>query len=204
MSQVGLIGMIALIPFVIKIFFGMLSDRFNFLRLGYRKPYILLGLFVQCLCLVVVPGINPGEQFGLFALLAFVLMSGQALYDTCTDGLALDTTPKEEEGTIQGIMVGGRALGVVLISAALGCHFTECRRGHRFAQRLVFSVARVVAELGPQQGFPVRRTESAIADAGCMDVPRRARAATRVVGDRTDRRRSEPGGAALRQPQDSK
>ena len=120
MSQVGLIGMIALIPFVIKIFFGMLSDRFNFLRLGYRKPYILLGLFVQCLCLVVVPGINPGEQFGLFALLAFVLMSGQALYDTCTDGLALDTTPKEEEGTIQGIMVGGRALGVVLISAALG------------------------------------------------------------------------------------
>jgi PAT family beta-lactamase induction signal transducer AmpG len=120
MSQVGLIGMIALIPFVIKIFFGMLSDRFNFLRLGFRKPYIILGLLVQCLCLLIAPSINPGEQFGLFALLAFVLMSGQALYDTCTDGLALDTTPKEEEGTIQGIMVGGRALGVVLISAALG------------------------------------------------------------------------------------
>ena len=120
MSQVGLIGIIALIPFVIKIFFGMLSDRFNFLRLGYRKPYILLGLLVQCLCLLVVPAVHPGEQFGLFALLAFVLMSGQALYDTCTDGLALDTTPKEEEGTIQGIMVGGRAMGVVLISAALG------------------------------------------------------------------------------------
>ncbi len=120
MSQVGLIGMIALIPFVIKIFFGMLSDRFNLLHLGYRKPYILFGLLVQCLCLVIAPSINPGSQFGLFALLAFVLMSGQALYDTCTDGLALDTTSKEEEGTIQGIMVGGRALGVVLISAALG------------------------------------------------------------------------------------
>jgi PAT family beta-lactamase induction signal transducer AmpG len=43
-----------------------------------------------------------------------------ALYDTCTDGLALDTTPPAEEGTVQGIMVGGRALGVVTISAALG------------------------------------------------------------------------------------
>ena len=68
MSQVGLIGMIALIPFVIKIFFGMLSDRFNLLRLGYRKPYILLGLLVQCVCLVIAPSINPGSQFGLFAL----------------------------------------------------------------------------------------------------------------------------------------
>lgn len=120
MGQVGLMGTIAIIPFIIKIFFGMLSDRFNLLRLGHRKPYILFGLLLQALCLLIVPAINPGSQFALFALLAFVLMSGQALYDTCTDGLALDTTPVEESGTIQGIMVGGRALGVVLISATLG------------------------------------------------------------------------------------
>jgi PAT family beta-lactamase induction signal transducer AmpG len=47
-------------------------------------------------------------------------MTGMALYDTCTDGLALDTTPPEDEGTVQGIMVAGRALGVVVISATLG------------------------------------------------------------------------------------
>ncbi len=120
MSQVGLIGTIALIPFVLKIFLGMLSDRVNLLGCGYRKPYIVIGLLVQFACLVMVPSVHPGQQFGIFALLAFVLMSGQALYDTCTDGLALDTTTKEEEGTVQGIMVGGRALGVVLISALLG------------------------------------------------------------------------------------
>lgn len=120
MSQVGLMGTIAITPFIIKIFFGMLSDKVNFFKLGHRKPYIIIGLLVQGLCLLIVPAINPGEQFGLFALLAFVLMAGQALYDTCTDGLALDTTPAEEEGTIQGFMVGGRALGVVIISAVLG------------------------------------------------------------------------------------
>ncbi len=120
MSQVGLIGAIALIPFVIKIFMGMISDRFNLFGLGYRKPYILIGLLVQCVCLLVVPYINPGKEFWLFALMAFILMMGQALYDTTTDGLALDTTAAEDQGTIQGIMVGGRALGVVLISAALG------------------------------------------------------------------------------------
>jgi PAT family beta-lactamase induction signal transducer AmpG len=109
-----------LIPFVIKIFMGMLSDQVNLFGLGYRKPYIVIGLLVQCICLLIVPTINPGQSFGLFALMAFTLMMGQALYDTTTDGLALDTTPPSEQGTIQGIMVGGRALGVVLISGVLG------------------------------------------------------------------------------------
>jgi PAT family beta-lactamase induction signal transducer AmpG len=120
MSQIGLVGTIGLIPFVLKIFLGMLSDRVNLFHLGHRKPFILIGLAVQAACLLVVPRINPGSQYWLYALLAFILMSGQALYDTCTDGLALDTTPKNEEGTIQGFMVGGRALGVVLISAVIG------------------------------------------------------------------------------------
>lgn len=120
MSDVGVIGLIAMIPFVIKIFFGMLSDRFNFFRLGHRKPYIIIGLLVQTICLLIVPTVQPDTQFWLFALLAFILMAGMALYDTCTDGLALDTTPVQEEGTIQSFMVGGRALGVVIISIILG------------------------------------------------------------------------------------
>lgn len=120
MQQIGIIGAIAMIPFILKIFLGMISDRFNFFSLGYRKPYILIGLMVQCLCLILVPFINPGTQFWLFALFAFLTMTGMALYDTATDGLALDTTPLEEQGVIQGFMVGGRAAGVVIVSATIG------------------------------------------------------------------------------------
>ncbi len=58
-------------------------------------------------------------QFG-FVALAFVLQMAMALYDTCTDGLALDTIPKAEEATIQSFMVGGRALGVVITALLLG------------------------------------------------------------------------------------
>ncbi len=42
--------------------------------------------------------------------IAFIMQLGMALYDTCTDGLALDTTPEEEQGTIQGFMVGAGQL----------------------------------------------------------------------------------------------
>jgi PAT family beta-lactamase induction signal transducer AmpG len=69
---------------------------------------------------VIAPLIDPNSGYALFALLAFFLMTGQALFDTCTDGLALDTTPEKEAGTVQGIMVGGRALGVVIVSGLLG------------------------------------------------------------------------------------
>ncbi len=120
MSQVGIFSAIALTPFIIKIFFGMLSDRVNLLGRGHRQPYIVLGLLIQALCLIIAPFIHPGLFYWGFALLAFILMSGMALYDTCTDGLALDTTPADERGTIQGIMVGGRALGVVVISGIVG------------------------------------------------------------------------------------
>lgn len=120
MTSVGIFATIALIPFVIKIFLGMLSDKINLLGMGHRKPYILLGLVIQTVCCFIAPFIDLTTGYWWFVVLAFVLQMGMALYDTCTDGLALDTTPLAEKGTIQGFMVGGRALGVVLTASLVG------------------------------------------------------------------------------------
>jgi PAT family beta-lactamase induction signal transducer AmpG len=120
MTDVGIFASIALIPFVIKILWGMLSDRVNLFGLGHRKPYILIGLAIQFLVLLVIPFVDPGQYYWWFVGLAFILQMGMALYDTCTDGYALDSTPEDEEGTIQGFMVGGRALGVVVTASVVG------------------------------------------------------------------------------------
>jgi len=120
MTKVGIFGAIALIPFIIKIFLGMLSDKVNLFGRGHRVPYILIGLFVQLLCLVAVPFINPSTAYWGFVALAFLLQLGMALYDTCTDGLALDNTPAEEHGKIQAFMVGGRAIGTIVAASAVG------------------------------------------------------------------------------------
>lgn len=120
MSKVGIISGVALTPFILKIFLGMLSDKVNLFGFGHRKPYIIIGLAIQSVGLLIVPFVNPGTHFVLYGLLAFLVMSGMALYDTTTDGLALDSTPKAEAGTIQGFMVGGRALGVVVVSSVIG------------------------------------------------------------------------------------
>jgi PAT family beta-lactamase induction signal transducer AmpG len=120
MTSVGIFASIALIPFVIKILFGILSDRVSPFGLGHRKPYIFFGLAVQFACLIIAPFIDPKGAYWGFVALAFVLQLGMALYDTCTDGLALDTTPEGEKGTIQAFMVGGRAVGVIVTASVVG------------------------------------------------------------------------------------
>jgi len=120
MSQIGIFSAVALMPLILKIFLGMLSDRVNLFGMGYRKPYIIIGLLIQAGGQLVFMLINPSESFVLLTMVAFLSLTGMAMYDTCTDGFALDTTPMEDEGTVQGIMVAGRALGIVLISATVG------------------------------------------------------------------------------------
>ena len=59
---------LALVPFILKFLGGPISDRFNLLGWGHRKPYILLGLVVQSLGLaglaLVHPGIAPAGLHG--------------------------------------------------------------------------------------------------------------------------------------------
>lgn len=120
LTDVGVFGFIALLPFVLKIGLGILSDRVNLFGMGHRKPYILIGLVVQLVCLIIAPFIDPGQYFWGYVAMAFTLQMGMALYDTCTDGFALDTTQEEEQSTIQGFMVGGRAIGVIVAASVVG------------------------------------------------------------------------------------
>lgn len=120
MTDVGVFGFIALLPFVLKIGLGIISDRINLFGMGHRKPYIFIGLAVQFACLITAPFIDPGDFFWAYVAIAFTMQLGMALYDTCTDGLALDTTPVEEQGIIQGFMVGGRAVGSIAAASVVG------------------------------------------------------------------------------------
>ena len=59
MSQIGVFSAIALTPFGLKIFLGMLSDRVNLLGWGHRQPCIVVGLLAQAAGLVVFPLVRP-------------------------------------------------------------------------------------------------------------------------------------------------
>jgi MFS transporter, PAT family, beta-lactamase induction signal transducer AmpG len=112
-ADVGIFQAVLAVPFVLKIFLGMLSDGVNLFGLGHRKPYILIGLTLQSMAMLALASVSPAGNLGGFAALALVASISMALYDTCTDGLALDITPWDERGVVQGVMVGGRAAGIL-------------------------------------------------------------------------------------------
>ena len=119
-TRIGIVGGITLIPFVLKIVIGLISDRVNPLGLGHRRPFIVLGLLAQTAAFLLFPSLDPVQEFPLFVALCLLAALGMSTYDTCTDGLSIDTTPEEERGVVQGIMVGGRALSAVVMAAVMG------------------------------------------------------------------------------------
>jgi PAT family beta-lactamase induction signal transducer AmpG len=119
-SLIGIVGGIMLVPFVLKIFIGLLSDKVNLFGFGYRKPYIVGGLVLQSAAFLLIPLIDPGKSFPLYVLVMIAASLGMSTYDTTTDGLSLDSTLPADRGLVQGLMVGGRALGSVITATIMG------------------------------------------------------------------------------------
>ncbi len=122
--QLSLLNGLLIIPFILKIGIGMLSDKVKlqlpFFGSGHRRPYISLGLLLISVAGIAAAFVPPVEMYPLFVMTALFIALGLALYDTVADGYAIDVTPAEEQGQIQGVMVVGRALGLVTLASIYG------------------------------------------------------------------------------------
>ncbi len=111
---------IALIPFILKFLGGPLSDRVNFLGLGHRKPYILLGVLVQSAGLIGLAALHPAQDASAFTIVAILTVTGLALYDTCCDGMVIDITPAGDRSRVQGTLVAVRAIAAMFCALIFG------------------------------------------------------------------------------------
>jgi PAT family beta-lactamase induction signal transducer AmpG len=111
-----------ILPFALKFLFGPISDRFNPLGLGHRRPFIMLGIGMQGLGLIGLALIDPGRHVGGFATVALITVLGLALYDTCCDGLIVDVTPEADRPRVQSIVMVARFVAATVLTFAFG-HF---------------------------------------------------------------------------------
>jgi len=119
-TQIGIVSAIALLPTILKILIGALSDKWSPFGKGHRKPYILVGLILQGIGYAVYPFISPVESYGLFIAVSLLIGLGMATYDTTTDGLGIDITPHEERSIVQSSCVAGRASSMVIVGLVVG------------------------------------------------------------------------------------
>lgn len=117
---IGLLFTLLLVPFIFKIFYGMLSDRINLFGRGHRLPYIVVALLISMVGIFLAGFVNPGENYTLFLILILAASFAVALFDTTADALAVDITPLEEQSRVQSIMTSGRATGIIVMSLLIG------------------------------------------------------------------------------------
>jgi PAT family beta-lactamase induction signal transducer AmpG len=89
--------------------------------MGRRRPWVLgaqLGMTLSFFGLVLVD--NPADQVGLLTLLGLLINVFAATQDVAVDGMAIDVTPVDEQGRLNGFMVFGKAIGWGVTSAVTG------------------------------------------------------------------------------------
>lgn len=121
-STIAFLGSIIMIPFIIKIIFGALSDKYGIKKLGRRKPWILGALIFSGLVVMFLPilvNANPSAVIAIIILVGIFSMFGLAMSDTAIDGFILDITPKNQLGRVQGATWGFRSAGIVLGGPAI-------------------------------------------------------------------------------------
>ncbi|WP_405242634.1 MFS transporter [Lentisalinibacter salinarum] len=109
------------LPWAFKIAGGPLMDRYEFLAMGRRRPWVIamqLGLTLALLGLALVE--RPGEQMGLLMLLGVLINIFAASQDVAVDGMSIDLTPVEEQGRLNAFMAFGKSIGWASASAATG------------------------------------------------------------------------------------
>ncbi|MDH3308405.1 MAG: MFS transporter [Acidimicrobiia bacterium] len=119
-DRLAIVASLALLPFVIKWIYGLISDRYNLFGRGHRVPYMQIGLVSTAIAFFVAYFIDPSESFGLLATMVLAATFAMALFDTTADALAVDIVPPEDHSEVQAFMTGGRAAGLVVLSLAFG------------------------------------------------------------------------------------
>lgn len=104
---------VASLPWTFKLFAGPIMDRFTYLAMGRRRPWVILTQ----VCLVLT-GIafsffpDAIDDVAILTALCFTLNLFAASQDVAVDGMAIDVLPVEEHGRANAFMALGQVTGI--------------------------------------------------------------------------------------------
>lgn len=101
------------LPWSFKFIVAPLMDRYTYLPMGRKRPWVLLGqlgLIVSCIFLAYVP--DPLNNLNLFMAAGFVVSFFGSFQDVATDGMAVDIIPTNQQARANGLMWGSKIVGI--------------------------------------------------------------------------------------------
>ena len=129
-GDIGSYLAVIVLPWAFKLVTGPLMDRYEFLPMGRRRPWVLgaqFGLSLSLLALMLIE--NPAEQIGLLMLIGVLINSFAATQDVAVDGMSIDLTPVREQGRLNAFMSFGKSIGWASTAAVTGVMLTTVGLG---------------------------------------------------------------------------
>ncbi len=112
-AVVGAAAAAASLPWSLKFLAGLMVDRYTWLPMGRRRPWLVgaqAAIMLVLLWSVLFP--PAPEQSSLIIGFTFVVSALTAVQDVSLDALAADLTPDDEKGRLNGFMFAGKLVGI--------------------------------------------------------------------------------------------
>lgn len=111
---------VIIIPFSLKILLAPMMERYTFLPMGRRRPWLLFGqLGIMCSLLALSMVHDPLNNIGGLIIASVCVHIFIMFQDIATDSLVIDIVPLDQQGKANSLMWGSKTVGVSL-SLAIG------------------------------------------------------------------------------------
>ena len=109
-------------PWGFKLVAGPFMDRFKFLPMGFRRPWVMAAQVSLVASLLALAALGPLDAQSLGPLMAvgFVVNAFAATQDVAVDGMAIDILPESERGRANAFMAFGQVAGTSAYGALCG------------------------------------------------------------------------------------
>lgn len=111
-TEIGAFAVACSLPWTFKFIVAPLMDRYTYLPMGRKRPWVLLshvGLIGALIGMAFVP--DPLNNLQTLYVAGFLLSSFGAIQDAAGDAMAVDVIPDEQQARANGYMQGSRMLG---------------------------------------------------------------------------------------------
>ncbi len=118
-AEIGSFVAITLLPWSFKIVAAPIMDRFTYLPMGRRRPWIIFGQFglvASCLFMAFIP--DPLNNLTMLMAASFTVSLFTVFQDIAVDGMAIDILPVDQQARANGLMWGSKTLGISASVAA--------------------------------------------------------------------------------------
>ena len=120
-TEIGGFMAIVTLPWSLKFIFGPMMDRFGFLPMGRRRPWVLVaqfGILISFALMMVVS--DPVKNLDHVTFIGVFVCMFVALQDVAVDGMAIDVIPIKERARANGFMWGSKILGIAIAASGGG------------------------------------------------------------------------------------